>query len=205
MKNPEILLEDILKIKKDFEEQDQTLPPGLAGVFGELLVFQKFQEKFKSSEYEIIFSSKQKRADIQIKKGKTEINIEVKTSRLKEEGYGLWYGVSLNIKSCKNKEHSERHTLHPKKGKVLGDFCYFDYVVFVALDDTFSAPKFYIIPRDFVEGNEKLLMNTHKRFSSGTHRLLLSDNGNMPKMEDEQLGLIRKTEEFRDRWDMIVI
>jgi hypothetical protein len=203
MDNPKILLKDILKIKKDFEKQGMNLPPGLAGIYGEILVYQKLKKFFKTSEYEIIFYSQQKNADIQlIKKGK-KINIEVKTSRLKDEGFGKWYGVALNIKKCRVPEHSNRYYIHSKKGKIVGDFCYFNYVIFVTLNENFSTPKFYIIPRDFIEKNKKLLINTHKRFSSGTHRLILSNNGKMPKVDQTQKKLIRKTEFFRNKWNLI--
>lgn len=203
MKNPKILLNDILKIKKDFEKQGMNLPPGLAGVYGELLVYQKLQKIIKNSEYKIIFFSQQKNADIQLIKGGKEINIEVKTSRLKDEGFGNWYGVAVNIKRCRIIEHSKKYHIHPKKGKVVGDFCYFDYIVFVTLNENFLSPKFYIIPRAFIEKNEELLINTHKRFSSATHRLILSNNGEMPKVDSKQKELIRNTEVFKNKWNLI--
>ncbi|TSD04105.1 MAG: hypothetical protein Greene071436_202, partial [Parcubacteria group bacterium Greene0714_36] len=111
--------------------------------------------------------------------------------------------AALNIKNCRDVEHANRYCPHPKRGKVFGDFCYFDHVVFVALDERFSKPRFYIIPQCFVERHEKALRNTHKWFSSGTHRLILSNNGEMPKMPADQRKLIHKTEEFEDKWSAI--
>lgn len=198
-----LLLEDILRLKKDLEVQNVSLPPGLAGMYGEFLVFEKLNKMFTKKGYTVQYFSGQKGADIQLINGKRKIFIEVKTSRLKDEGYGLWYGAALNIKNCRDIRHSKRLCPHPKRGKVFGDFCYFDYLIFVALDDRFARPQFYVIPRDFLEKHEQELRNTHKRFSSGTHRIILSNNGTMPKMSIDQRKLIRETERFRDQWDAV--
>ena len=66
MKNPRILLEDILKIKHDFEAEGIKLPPGLAGMYGEILAFQKMSEIFKGVGVEVQYDSGQKGADIQL-------------------------------------------------------------------------------------------------------------------------------------------
>ncbi|MDP2668485.1 MAG: hypothetical protein Q8P07_01475 [bacterium] len=205
MKNPEILLKDILKLRKDFQSQAINLPPGLAGMYGEILAYQKLEQLFGKRGYSVKYFSGQKGADIQLVKGKTLINIEVKTSRLKDEGFGLWYGAALNLKSCKKPEHNKLFYLHPKKGKIYGDFCYFDYLIFVALNNAFKA-KFYIIPRNFIEQNKRLLVNKHARFSSSTHRVLIS-NGKMPTLPDIRIqkNLILQTEKFQNCWDIIKI
>ena len=202
MKNPGLLLEDILKIKHDFEAEGIKLPPGLAGMYGEILAFQKMSEIFKGADVEVKYDSGQKGADIQlIKKNGKSIFVEVKTSRLKEEGYGWLYGAALNVKKCKSKKHPDAMFQHRQRGLIRGDFCYFDFVVFVTLGDNFDA-KFYIIPRDFIEENKELLKNIHPRFLSSTHRIFVS-NGTMPKLPPEQHELIRQTEKYKDCWNLI--
>ena len=44
MKNVNILLKDILKLKNDLKDQGMKLSPGLAGMYGDFLVFQKMQK-----------------------------------------------------------------------------------------------------------------------------------------------------------------
>lgn len=205
MNNPELLLQDILKLKGDLESQGMKLTPSLAGMYGEILAFQKIQEIITGTKLSIEFFSGQKGADIQLTDGREKINVEIKTSRLKEEGFGMWYGAALNIKKCRSGKHDNVYN-HPKKGEVRGDFCYFDYVVFVALADDFSDAKYYVIPRSFIEENDVLFRNTDKRFSSATHRIIISDGKRMPDLppeEKEVLGLIRKTEAFQDAWGQI--
>lgn len=202
MNNPQILLTDISKLKTDLETQGMKLPPGLAGMYGEILVFQKMQEVFAKTKLSVEFFSGQKGVDIQLTNGREKINVEIKTSRLKEEGFGMWYGAALNIKKCRSGKHTNVYN-HPKRGKVLGDFCYFDYLVFVALVEDFSVAEYYVIPRTFIEKNEKLLRNTHRRFSSATHRIIISDGRQMPDMSPEQKKLIKATEAFKDEWSQI--
>lgn len=199
MKNPELLLRHIADFKKELERQGQKLPPGLAGLYGEFLAFKKIQDEFGKKNV-VNFGSGQKGADIQILGNRRRMNIEVKTSRLKDEDYGMWYGAALNVKKCK--KHDLTHD-HPKRGKVKGDFCYFDVVVFVALADDFTEAKYYVIPRSFIEKNEIDLRNTHKRFSSATHRIIISDGKKMPRMSLSILRTIKKTEKFENRWDLI--
>lgn len=204
MKNPTVLLQDILKLKTDLEAQGMKLPPGLAGMYGEILAFQKMQEVFGRTKVKVNFFAGQKGADIQLVNGHNKINVEVKTSRLKEEGFGMWYGAALNIKRCRSGTHEDVGYVHPKRGKVNGDFCYFDYLVFVALSEDLSDARFYVIPRKFIEENEEMLRNTHTRFSSATHRIIISDGEHMPNMPEEQKRLIQETQEFQDRWEIKV-
>jgi hypothetical protein len=202
MKNPEILIKDIQKLKKDLDSQEVKLPPGVAGMYGEILVVKKLQQVVtkSKSKFEVGYYSGQKGADIQLKNGHNILNIEVKTSRLKNEGFGMWYGVALNIKKCK--KHNKVY-IHPKKAEIEGDFCYFDYVVFVALANDLLKAKYYVIPRSFIEKYEKLLRNDHKRFTSATHRIIVSDGTQMPDMSPEQKRLIRATEVFQDKWSQL--
>ncbi len=190
-----------MRLKHDLESQGIKLPPGLAGMFGEILVFSKLRDVLSGSPFVVNYYSGQKGADIQLVSGHNKINIEIKTSRLKDEGFGWWYGAALNIKNCP-KKHDAVY-VHPKKGEIHGDFCYFDYIVFVALPDDFSEARFYVIPRVFVESNERLLRNTHKRFLSSSHRIIISSGERMPDMDAEQLDLVMETEKYRDRWELI--
>src|SRR3989344_5180989 len=192
MKNQQEILVDILKLKRDLEKQYIRLPPGLAGMYGEILVWQELKKKFEKKGYTVNYFSGQRGDDLLLTKNGNLINIEIKTSRLKDEGFDFWYGAALAIKGCNISEHSERYVVHPKKGKVTGDFCYFDFLVFVKLDPKFLHPEFYIFPRSYIWKHEKLLRNEHKRFTSSTHRIILSNNKKMPKMPKVQLRLIRE-------------
>ncbi len=200
MKNSQLLREDILRIKKDFEAEGMNLPPGLAGIYGELLAFEKLRDLLgeEAVEYD---PGQTRRADIWLEKNKKKLFIEIKTSRLKDEGFGWWYGAALDVKTCQ--KHLDTTFNHRKKGVVRGDFCYFDFVVFIKLDENFNA-EFFIIPRDFIEKNQKLLINNHPRFLSSSHRILVSNGGKMPdKLEEKYHPVIRATEAYKDRWGLI--
>ncbi len=92
------LLQDIKALKRDLERNSIRLPPGLAGMYGEILAWQELEKRFGKIGYEVEYYSGQKGADLILKKGKTKIQIEIKTSPLKDEGFGLWYGAALAIK-----------------------------------------------------------------------------------------------------------
>lgn len=195
-------IKDIQKLNVDLRRLGMRSTPDIVGFYGELLVWKELKSRFGWRGYNVEFGSGQSKADIILIKNNKKINVEVKTSRLKEEGYGYWFGAALNIKKCRKQGHEKRFYSHSKKGKVFGDFCYFDYLVFVAIDRSFLNPKFYIIPRSFIERYEKSLRNTHERFSSATHRIILSDNGRMPNLPIAQKKLIRKTERFQNLWEI---
>lgn len=197
------LLKDIEVLRNDLEKNSMRLPPGLAGMYGEILVWQEFKKRFENKGYDVHYFSGQRGADLLLTKNNTRINIEIKTSRLKDEGFDFWYGAALAIKGCRLKEHSGRNIIHPKKGKVAGDFCYFDFLIFVKLDQKFLHPKFYIFPQSYIWQHEKLLRNTHKRFTSSTHRIILSDGKKMPNMPKVQLKLINEMDKFKDCWNLI--
>ncbi len=198
---PTLLLRDILKLKKDLEKYELNLAPGLAGMYGELLVWQELEKRF-GRKYKVKFVSGQGKADFILESDKGNIKIEVKTSRLKDEGFGLWYGAALNIKRCNISEHSDRYIIHKKKGKIIGDFCYFNYLIFVKLNDDFKA-KFYIFETGYLWKNLKLLTNTHPRFNNSTSRIILSNGKLMPKLNSRQLRLIKEMEKYRNKWSVI--
>lgn len=59
MNDPDRLLACILKFKAGLEEQDMSLPPGLAGMYGELLAYKKIREVLQVLGAEVIFFSGQ--------------------------------------------------------------------------------------------------------------------------------------------------
>ncbi len=166
------IIKDILALRDDVEKIGHRVSPDIAGFYGELIVLDKLKHFFGPKEYEVKFGSGQSKADIVLVGGSKKINIEVKTSRLKEEWFGVGYGFAINIKKCKK---HKRSLIHPKRGKVFGDFCYFDYLIAVLLSEDLRTYKLYIFPRNFFEKHEAILRNKNKRFSSATHRLIFPD------------------------------
>ena len=145
------IIGDIEMLEKDLRVIGMKSTPDIVGFYGELLVWRELKKRF--SNYEVAFGSGQSKADIIFKKDGKKVNIEVKTSRLKEEWHGLGYGYALNIKKCK--KHPKAFYNHPKRGRVQGDFCYFDYLVAVFLSDDLREKRFYIFPRELVVKHEE--------------------------------------------------
>jgi hypothetical protein len=202
MKNPKALLANILSLKKSFEYETGKAPPALTGWYGEILAFEKLSKEI-GSRFNVNLLSGQKDADIELidKNTGKPLKIEVKTSLRKEEGHGCWFGAALNVKKCKI--HNEVHD-HFRRGPVHGDFCYFNYLVFVAMENDFSNERFYVIPRNFIEENKQELRNTHSRFANATHRIVISaQKEQLTKLNTPQLEAIAKTEQFLNRWDLI--
>lgn len=196
-----MLLKDILELKRDLENQNLKLAPGLAGLYGEILVYKKLKEKFSKKGYTIEFDSGHSRADISLKKDNKEIKIEVKTSRLKDEAPGAVFGFAINIKKCE--EHRNTVFIHPTRGKLLGDFCYFDFIILVCLDDYFKNSEFYIFSRKIIEDNEKSLRNTSRQFSSLTHRIIfVEESKNKEEITQFDRYLMKNKSKFRN-WEII--
>jgi hypothetical protein len=76
-------------------------------------------------------------------------------------------GFAINIKPCKI--HTKAFYKHPSRGKLPGDFCYFDYIVLVTLSKDLELSKFYIFPKEFLIKNELNIRNRSARFNRGTH------------------------------------
>lgn len=202
MNNPEILLHDILKLQADMGKQNMKLPPGLAGIYGEILAWKELEPIFKKKGFEVHFGSGSSKADIILTKGNKKIKIEVKTSRLKEEQPGLVYGFAINVKKCK--EHPSRLVMHPKKGKVNGDFCYFDFLLIVTLSDDLKKHAYYIIPREYLWNNEQYLRNKSKRFSSGTHRVIFVERmKNKEEITSFDKQLTKNRNIYQNAWHLI--
>lgn len=167
-KNIDKIITNIETLEKDLRVIGMRSTPDIVGFYGELLVWRELKKRFP--DYEVEFGSGQSKADIILRKNGKRINVEVKTSRLKEEWHGLGYGYALNIKKCK--KHADIFYSHPKRGQVPGDFCYFDYLVAVLLSDDLKKKNFYVFPRDLIIKHEKDLRNRNTRFSSATHRMV---------------------------------
>lgn len=189
-----LLLRDIAKLKTDLSRADMKLPPGLAGMYGEVLVWKELERIFKRKGFKVEFGSGSSKADIVLIKGKRKINIEIKTSRLKQESPGILYGFAINIKKCKS--HPEKIFVHPTRGKIRGDFCYFHFIVAVSLLNNLKA-SFYIFPREFIIKHEKQLRNRSRRFKSATHRILFIEKENKSK---EITNFDRKMKKLKNRY-----
>lgn len=202
IKQPEKILKDIRILREDLQKSGIKLPPGLAGTYGEVLAYQAMQKYFEPKGYIVEFGSGQSKADIRLVKGRQAINVEIKTSRLKEEWFGIGYGFAINIKDCKI--HPKAIYKHPGRGKLLGDFCYFDYLVTVTLSQDLSKHNFYIFPKLFLETNEKDLRNRSQRFNSGTHRIIFAEK---PLNTDEvtlfDKRLMKNRAKFKNAWKII--
>jgi hypothetical protein len=202
IKEPEKILKDIRTIRKDLEKNEINLPPSLAGIYGEVLVYQEMKKHFEPKGYKVEFSSGQTRADIQLVKDRKVINVEVKTSRLKEEWFGVGYGFAINIKPCKT--HTSAFYNHSNRGKLPGDFCYFDYIVLVTLSKDLEQFKFYIFPKAFLIKNELHIRNRSARFNRGTHRMIFAEKP-LPTSEITPFDkkLMKNRNKYASAWKMI--
>lgn len=193
------IINDIEILEKDLRVIGMRVSPDIVGFYGEVLVWRELKKHLL--DYEVDFGSGQSKADIVLWKDKKRINIEVKTSRLKEEWHGLGYGYALNVKKCR--KHLDAFYDHPKRNRIQGDFCYFDYLVAVLLSDDLKEKHFYIFPRDLIIEHEADLRNKNTRFSSATHRMVfLGKTKETDEITafDRYLGEHRN--EFENNWDL---
>ena len=114
---------------------------------------------------------------------------------LKEEGFGKGYGFAINLKKCKN--HTGKYN-HPSRGKIFGDFCYFDFIVAISLSNNL-IPSFYIFPNKFIKDNEKLLRNQSRQFKSHTHRIIFIEKEKKKKSR-EITSFDRKMKKLKDKY-----
>lgn len=202
IKQPEKLLQDIRIIREDLEKNGIRLPPNMAGIYGEILVYQAMKKYFEPKGYTVEFGSGQSRADIQLVKDKHVINVEVKTSRLKEEWFGIGYGFAINLKKCKT--HPAVNYNHPSRGNLSGDFCYFDYLVTVTLSEDLNKFKFYVFPRSFFVKHEEVLRNKNERFKSSTHRIIFAEKPRLTKeLTAFDKRLMAGRGKLRNAWNLI--
>ena len=112
------------------------------------------------------------------------------------------YGFAINIKKCKL--HPRAIYIHPKKGKIEGDFCYFDYLLIVTLSDDLKKQKFYVFPRKFLEANKRHLRNKSKHFSSGSHRIIFVEKlKNSEEITSLDKHLSRNKKKYQNAWHLI--
>lgn len=195
-------LRDIEQLNRDLVRLGRRATPDIVGFYGELLVWKELKIHFGWQGYTIDLGQGQSRADIVMVKNKKRINIEIKTSRLKKEWHGEGYGFALNIKKCK--EHKDVSLEHPKRGRVDGSFCYFDFLIGVLLSDDLKEKEFYIFPRSFIEKNEKILRNTDKRFSSATHRMVFLGEPSQSKLITKfDRDFVKNKINYKDKWSAI--
>jgi len=207
--------EDVLKAINSIIELGNCLmkikggafPTDLLSTFGELKVFLELKKQFPKCD---IRFKRKARADITI----DSVNIEVKTSNLKREEYGEGYGFALHVKKCNR--HPKAFVMHPKRGKIKGDLCYFDYLICVAVDERkLQDPVYYVFSRDELISVKDRIVNKSKRFWWAPYRILIPINPNR-----EQKGIIynefdeklasearnsKKIGEFKNRWDKIKV
>lgn len=192
-------IRDIEQLNRDLARLGRRATPDIVGFYGELLVWKELKSRFGWQGYSIDLGQGQTRADVVMIKNKKRINIEIKTSRLKKEWHGEGYGFALNIKKCELHKHVSFE--HPKRGRVDGSFCYFDFLIGVLLSDDLKTSEFYIFPRSFIEKNEKVLRNTDKRFSSATHRMVFLGTPSDSKLITRfDRAFIKNKTKFRDNW-----
>ncbi|KKU52426.1 MAG: hypothetical protein A3A28_01025 [Candidatus Sungbacteria bacterium RIFCSPLOWO2_01_FULL_47_32] len=200
----EKVLKDILVLRDDVKNLNHKVTPGLTGFYGELLAWKQLRTFFgkRKQGYNVAFGVGASKADIVLHKGNRKVNIEVKTSRLKKEQPGMVYGFAINIKKCKL--HPNASYIHPKKGKIKGDFHYFDYLLIVTLSEDLNNPKFYILPRTFLEKNEHSIRNRSKRFSSGSHRVIFIEKEKDPEeITRFDRNLTRNKKKYQNAWHLI--
>lgn len=196
------VIADILILRDDFAKIGHKVIPGIAGFYGELIAWEKLRSYFEPKGYTVRFGSGQSKADIVLLKGSEKINVEVKTSRLKDEGFGTGYGFAINIKKCR--EHSTRSILHHTKGKIYGDFCYFDYLLAVSLADDLRQPHFYVFRSKLLYKNERSLRNKSKHFSSITHRIIFASKiRNSTEITRLDRAFMKRKRIFENAWRSI--
>lgn len=194
-------IQDIEKLDSDLRYLEKRATPDIVGFYGELLVWKELGSRFGWQGYKIGIGHGQTRADIKMEKDGASLNIEVKTSRLKKEWFDEGYGFAVNIKKCRI--HKGIIFEHPKKGKIYGDFCYFDYLIAVLLSDDLKKKEFCIFPRKFFVDNEKDLKNRNKRFSSATHRLVFIKRENQSQEITKFDRNLAKNKDKYKSWNII--
>jgi len=171
----------------------------LLSTLGELKVFLELKRQFPDSE--ISFKGKA-RADILV----DGVNIEVKTSNLKREDYGVGYGFALHVKKCRR--HPQARIEHTRRGPITGDLCYLDYLICVAIDEkNLENPTYYIFSREELNNNAPKLVNKSKRFWWALYRILIPVEPYLIQKgilyNDFYLQLAKDRDKFKDRWDKI--
>jgi len=195
-------LQDIRQLGKSLKKIGKRVTPDILGFYGELIVWRELETIFSLKGYFIKPGEGQTRADFILAKNGKEIKIEVKSSRLKEEWFGRGYGYAINVKKCKR--HAKAFVKHPKKGKVFGDFCYFDYLITILISEDLQKHELYIFPREIIKQHERELRNKSKRFSSATHRIIFLEKPSKTKDITNFDRILKiKKQNYLNAWHLI--
>ncbi|MFH2110806.1 MAG: hypothetical protein ABIJ47_06030 [Candidatus Bathyarchaeota archaeon] len=176
-----------------------SFPTDLLSVYGELSAYLELRKRFPNSEIKF---KRKARADVEI----DGIKIEIKTSNYKKEDYGEGYGFALHIKKCK--QHPKAHYKHPRRGAIIGDFCYFDYLVCVAVNENnIENPVFYVFSKAEIEGISSEIENKSRRFWYSPYRILIPIKPDLKNKgvlySDFDLEIANDKKKYKKRWDKI--
>lgn len=197
-------IEDIRQLGKSLKKIGKRITPDIVGFYGELIVWRELKKIFSQRDYLIKPGSGQTRADFILEKNGRKIRIEIKSSRLKEEWFGRGYGYAINVKKCKC--HPKAFVKHSKREKILGDFCYFDYLITLKLiSEDLKKYELYVFPRELIEQHEREFRNNSKRFSSATHRIIFLEKPSKTKdITNFDRILNKDKEDYKNAWHLIV-
>lgn len=177
----------LIKLKKNFDKIDPKIPKKLVGDLGEYYVV----TKLKKRGFSLTQKGGQGGYDIL---ADNQIRIEVRTSLLKNEGI---FPKGINFFGWRVENRNQK-----KKKK-------FDFLVCVALDDSWLKPKFYIFSykEAFSVGDVQI-----SRFRNVKKKIQLFENINIfkkalklePKLITKYERYINKNpHKFLDTWDKI--
>jgi hypothetical protein len=193
------MAKSIRELKIVFDESNQKVPPYIYGLYGELMAAAELEKEIP--EAKVGLKSGQSKSDIALVTNGGEVtHVEVKTSTFKKEWYGEGYGFALHIKKCRDHQNAYFH--HPKRGKLLGDLCYFDFLVCVCLSKTLD-PKYYIFSRAELNQNLRDLTNKSGHFSHSPYRVIIPVNPESKVLTSFDRRIHYHPEDFLDRWDKI--
>ncbi len=179
----------IIQFKRNIEKFDPKIPNKLVGVIGEFYVLYELEKRG--------FSVKHKggMAGFDILIENSDKRIEVRTSLLKNEGL---YPQNVYFYGWRVKDRNQK-----KEDK-------FDIMVGVALDDTFTRPKFYIFTHKEAFSVDDVDIGRFKNVQKKIH--LFKNLGICKKAIESKPSLITKyekhinkhREEFLNKWNKIV-
>lgn len=168
---------------------------------GEFIVCKQLFDQFKKPK---IIYKPHGRCDLILKREACKNTmIEVKTSNYKSEDYGTGWGFALNVNKCKKKGHDV--FIHTNRGKLKGDFCYFDYLICVILPINFNKfePNFLIFSRAYLEEHKEEMENKSKRFSYAPYRILLPIKERDPNLISNFDRYLMKNRDKFGNWDIL--
>jgi hypothetical protein len=183
----ETIKSDIKKLGNDMNKIGRRLPPYLLAVYGEIVALIELKRRL-GNKYEIKYKGGQSKFDIELiskENQRNKISIDVKTSTYKNEFYGRGFGWALDKKKCK---------IHRKE-----DFCYFNYLVLIGIDDK-NRMRFFIFSR---EETKNVPPNTSKRFKKSSNRIVMAFEVNRKNITGWDLNLMKNLDKYEDKWNKI--